>query len=92
MVQLMELRTSLRDLNTLQLQEAENWNDDIKSFLTGTAQSSGETLQKVTVPSGASTVHADGLQHTFWESSPGSSCLKPLVLITERSGDWEMCM
>ena len=85
MVQLMDLRTSLRDPNTLQLQEPGNWNDDIKSFLTGTAQSSGETLQKVTVLSVASTVHADGLQYTFLESSPGSSCLKPLVFITERS-------
>ena len=47
MFQLMELHTSLQDPNTVELQQPEKWDPEIKNFLSDTAESSGQELQKV---------------------------------------------
>ncbi|KAL2048941.1 hypothetical protein ABVK25_010794 [Lepraria finkii] len=78
MIRLMELGTSLQHPDSIELRKPEEWDEEIKDFLNKTTQSPGDVLQK----------------DIFLQKSPDSHCLKPLVLITERSIDrfWEDCM
>ena len=93
MIRLMEKGTSLQHPDSIELRKPEEWDEEIKDFLNKTTYSPGDVLQKV-----QDLYHDSRLtlinQDIFLQKSPDSHCLKPLVLITERSIGrfWEDCM